>query len=242
MIPKIELLVRWERVLNFMRLKLSILTMFVFSAAALYAQDSETHLPVTLGVMVGVPITDMFSASNTTAFDNSIPNSPYTSATPRYELGVSGEIHLVKHLRLEVDGIWRRAGFATSGLYGLTGSDFYSTVRLNEWEVPALVKTNITLGHLRPFVEVGASLRHISGIQNDEFLPVLAYGITTNSTDALQNRNSFGGVAGFGITFKKGSVEISPEVRYTRWANESFEATGLRTNLDQGDALLGISF
>jgi hypothetical protein len=60
----------------------------------------------------------------------------------------------------------------------------------------------------------------------------------------LHNRNTFGGVAGFGLTFKRGPFELTPEARYTRWANQSFVGSlgSLRTNLDQGDVLLGISF
>jgi hypothetical protein len=70
----------------------------------------------------------------------------------------------------------------------------------------------------------------------------LAAPILDNDSPALHNRNSYGGVAGIGLTFKKGPFELTPEARYTRWANESFQTTGLRTNLDQGDVLLGISF
>jgi hypothetical protein len=63
-----------------------------------------------------------------------------------------------------------------------------------------------------------------------------------DNSGAIANRNSFGGVAGFGTTFKKGPFELTPEARYTRWANNSFAADGLRSNKDQGDVLLGISF
>jgi hypothetical protein len=113
---------------------------------------------------------------------------------------------------------------------------------MNVWEVPGLFKTNITLGHVRPFIDFGASLRHISTIRTDAFLLDMTLTIVDDNSPALHNRNSFGGVAGIGITFKRGPFELSPEVRYTRWANESFEVSGLRTNLDQGDFLLGISF
>jgi hypothetical protein len=98
------------------------------------------------------------------------------------------------------------------------------------------------MGHFRPFIDAGASLRHIAGLQQDTVIDGLPNGFVNNSVPGLVNRNSFGGVAGFGITFKKGPFELTPEARYTRWANESFSAMGLRTNLDQGDVLLGISF
>jgi hypothetical protein len=225
-----------------MRSKIAIAGLVLLGAMSLYAQDSESHMPVTLGFKVGMPITDMFSAGNVGYLNGSIPGSTYNAATPKYILGVSGEFHVYKRFRLEVDGLYKRTGFSTSGLYGSTGSNFYQSTGANVWEVPALLKTNITIGHVRPFVDFGASLRHISSIQNNQFLPGLPSGIILDNVDGLHNRNSYGGVAGIGITFKKGPFELSPEVRYTRWANESFQINGLRSNLDQGDFLLGISF
>lgn len=220
-----------------MRCKLSIITALLVGASSLFAQESQSHMPVSLGFLAGVPVTDMFSAGNTSLYGGNlqIANSPYDAAVPRYEFGVSGEIHLPMHLRLEVDGLYKRAGFSTS--------TFDTTTSANVWEVPALIKKDISLGHhIHPFVEVGASLRHISTVKSDEFLPGDVVPTLFDNSDALHNRNSYGGVAGFGVTFKRGPVAISPEVRYTRWANESFTAPGLRTNLDQGDVLIGFAF
>ena len=208
-------------------------------AASLSAQ--ETHAPVNFGFLVGVPVTDMFSASNTSLFGNAnqLPGN-YSAAVPRYELGLSGEFHLPYGLRFEVDGIAKRAAFASS--FGAApGTSVYNNTGFTEWEFPGLFKKNLSLGHFRPFVEAGASLRHISTIDARTY-GLSPAGSLSNNAGELLNRNSYGGVAGFGITFKKGPFELSPEARYTRWANQSFAATGLRTNLDQGDVLLGITF
>jgi hypothetical protein len=225
-----------------MRSKIAIAGLIFFGATSLFAQNTETVKPVDLGFKFGVPITDMFSANNVGYLNGSLPGSTYNAASPKYILGVTGEFHLYKRFRLEVDGLYKRAGFSTSGLYGSTGSNFYQNTGANIWEIPALLKTNIKVGHVRPFVDFGASLRHVSSIQNNEFLPGLVSGIILNNVDGLHNRNTYGGVAGIGIAFKRGPVTLSPEVRYTRWANESFQTNGLRTNLDQGDFLLGITF
>jgi hypothetical protein len=220
----------------------SAAALVAFGAISLCAQDTESHMPVTLGFKVGVPVTDMFSASNTTQFSNNTPNSPFTSAVPRYEFGVSGEFHLPKHLRFEVDGLFKRGGF-DSQLPWSAGGVAYRPTTFNQWEIPGLFKYNVAMGHFRPFIDFGASMRHISTITQRNAAAGLFLGpqYATNSI-ALHNRNSYGGVAGFGFTFKKGPFELSPEARYTRWANEAFEYTGFRTNLDQGDVLLGISF
>lgn len=225
-----------------MKFKFTIAALIAMGAASIYAQDSETHMPVMLGFKVGVPVTDMFSAGNTSEFNDGIPNSPFSSAVPRYEFGVSSEFHLPRNLRFEVDGLFKRGGFNSSLPFGPAGDLAYRPTVFNQWEIPGLFKFNVSMGHFRPFADVGASLRHISSITETTYAPgVLSPQIADNSI-ALHNRNSFGGVAGIGFTFKKGPFELSPEARYTRWANESFQANGFRTNLNQGDVLLGIGF
>ena len=215
----------------------------LMTAGVALGQTSE-HLPFTLGLKAGIPVTDMFSTSNTGDLftgSSGIPSN-YSSHTPRYIMGASAEFHMPYHLRFEVDGLYKRGGFNSSVPFG-TGLA-YTPTSLNWWEFPGLFKYNITMGHLRPFIDFGASLRHISSITETTYLPGNFQGVITNNSRDIHNRNSFGGVAGFGITFKKGPFELTPEVRYTRWANQAFVSNngGLRTNLDQGDVLLGIGF
>src|SRR5437016_6101903 len=98
--------------------KLTLLGVIVLGATSLQAQESK--LPVSLGFKVGIPVTDMFSAGNTTQFGNTIPGS-YSSAVPRYEFGVSGEFRLPMHLRFEIDGLFKRRGFDSALPFGSTG-------------------------------------------------------------------------------------------------------------------------
>jgi hypothetical protein len=221
--------------------KVVFLGLIVLGAASLHAQESK--MPVTLGFKIGVPVTNMFSAGNTTQFGNSIPGS-YTSAVPRYEFGVSGEFQLPKNLRFEIDGLFKRGGFDSALPFGSTGSLAYRPTTFNNWEIPGLFKYNLTMGHFRPFIDFGASLRHISTISQTTYAAGFAFPQISDNAIELHNRNTFGGVAGFGFTFKRGPFELTPEARYTRWANQLFVGSlgSLRTNLDQGDVLLGISF
>jgi hypothetical protein len=220
-----------------MRKGVKLLLILSGAAASLYAQES--YIP-TLGFKVGVPITDMFSARNTSEFNDTLNGSPFTSAVPRYEFGVSAEFHIFNNLDFEVDGIYKRGGF--NSYLPVDGVSAYRPTTFNNWEIPGLFKYNLSIGHLRPFVDVGASLRHISTISQWTDAPGLVSPGFTDNSIALRNRNSYGGVAGIGITFKEGPLRLSPEVRYTRWANEAFEYPGLKTNLDQADFLLGIAF
>ena len=98
---------------------------------------------MTLGFKVGIPVTGMFSASNTDFFNNTIPGSSYTSSVPRYTFGLTGEFRLPRQLRLEVDGLYKRAGFANSSTFAGTSDLFYQSTGLNVWEVPVLIKKNI---------------------------------------------------------------------------------------------------
>lgn len=228
--------------------KTSYLVVLSLMTAGLTLGQSSEHMPVTLGLKVGIPITDMFSTSNTgglsagSSSPAGIPGSNYSSHTPRYILGASGEFHMPFHLRFEVDALYKRGGYNNS--IPVTGGTAYLPTSLNWWEIPGVFKYNIAMGHFRPFIDFGASLRHISTITQTAFIPGNFQGTIANNSGDLHNRNSFGGVAGFGITFKKGPFELTPEARYTRWANQAFASNNgaLRTNLDQGDILLGISF
>ena len=217
-----------------MRLKLALALLLAGSGSAVFAQES--NFPVTLGVKVGIPVTDMFSAGNTSEFGDALKGSNYSAGVPRYEFGVSGEIHLTHGIRFELDGLYKRGGFE-----GYFPGSFSERTTFNQIEVPGVFKKNLALGHYRPFVEVGASYRRVDTVAQTTYGLSLSPTLNDGARE-FQNRNSFGGVAGIGFTFKKGPFELSPEARYTRWANQSFAGDGLRTNLNQGDVLLGISF
>jgi hypothetical protein len=64
----------------------------LIGALSLQAQDSESLRP-DLGFKVGIPVADMFN-----------PGTGFSSHTPRYTFGVTGEFHLPKNLRFEIDG------------------------------------------------------------------------------------------------------------------------------------------
>jgi hypothetical protein len=225
--------------------KSSLLALSLVTAGLALGQSAE-HTPFTLGLKVGIPVTDMFSTSNTgglgTGSSTGLAGSNYSSHTPRYILGASAEFHIPLHLRFEVDALYKRGGFNSS--IPLNGGLAYRPTSLNWWEFPGMFKYNISMGHFRPFIDFGATLRHISTITETTFAPGNFQGVIRNNSADIHNRNSVGGVAGIGITFKKGPFELTPEARYTRWSNQAFSTNNgnIRTNLDQGDILLGISF
>jgi hypothetical protein len=118
----------------------------------------------------------------------------------------------------------------------------------NSWEFPLLVKWAFLPGPIRPFVDAGASFRHITGV--DQFRQtLLVIGGQTNSSTSnpaeLNKSTDAGFVFGGGLEFKLGKLRITPELRYTRWGGEVFRDPVnalLQTNRNQGDFLLGITF
>lgn len=221
----------------------NLLGIALLGAAALHAEDiGQGHWPVTLSLIGGTQLTDSFSANNTNGLISAAhySGSSYSPHTPRWEVGAGAEFRLPFHnIRFEVDGIAKRLGYDSTTSMGANLVSHPTTA--TQWEIPGMFKFNFSLGHYRPFALVGASYRHISTISRYN-IPFGAGPVATDNAPELVNRNSFGGVAGVGITFKEGPFELSPQVRYTRWANQSFSGYGFRTNLDQADALLSIGF
>jgi hypothetical protein len=202
--------------------------------APLFAQ------PVSFGVEGGVPITD--------AFDTFRGNTAsYATNTHRYVVGPAFQIHLPLRLTAEVDALYKRLGYQYNAFTPTTRT-FAATVA-NSWEFPILVKWEITPGPIRPFVDVGLSFRHISGVK--EIRQIVntttgAIGVTTNTDPReFHKATDEGFVFGAGVALKLGPVRIGPELRYTRWGSENFEdpvGSLLHTNKNQGDFLIGILF
>ncbi|MEO7144755.1 MAG: outer membrane beta-barrel protein, partial [Bryobacteraceae bacterium] len=186
-----------------------------------------------------VPITD---ALNSATGDR----TSYFTNTKRYSIGPTAEVRLPLGFSFEVDALYRRLGFD----YSQFGVDTYATSRTvaNSWQFPLLLKWGLSVGPVKPFVDAGASIEHLIGINQVRQLHVIPSIITTTSTGnpaELDNSTRAGFTFGGGVEFKAGPIRISPELRYTRWNSDSFRdpiGALLKTNLNQGDFLLGISF
>jgi opacity protein-like surface antigen len=194
----------------------------------------QAESPVSIGVKAGVPITDFFQ----TIRGN---DGNYFTNTKRYLVGGTVEFHLPARFSVEVDGLYKRVGYEYD--QSITANRITSRTVANSWEFPALLKWEILPGPVRPFIDAGASFRHISGIK--QIRNTAGTVIELNNAVEFNKRNDIGFVAGFGVAFKAGPVRISPEFRYVRWGSENFRdplTSLLRTNRNQGDFLLGFTF
>ncbi len=194
--------------------------------------------PVSIGVKAGVPLTDFVDVAKG-------DHSAYFTNTKRYTLGPTIEFHLPARISLEIDALYKRFGFdgqtvspAGSILTGTSG---------NSWEFPALIKFEVVPGPVRPFVDAGASVRHITGIK--QVRQVISAGtfssVELNNPPEFNKATDIGFTFGAGIALKLGRVRISPELRYTRWGGENLRDpvnSLLHTHRNQGDVLIGFTF
>lgn len=214
-----------------MRKSLILIVGCVVVSSMLYGQD-EDGKKVSIGVKAGVPITDAFET-----FQGN--DAHYFTNTKRYLIGPTIEFHLPYRLSIEVDGLYKRVGYE----YQQLPEGVAARTVANSWEIPGLLKWEILPGGFRPFVLTGASLRHITGI--NELREVAGTVVELENAPEFNKRNDVGFVFGGGVAFKMGPVRISPEFRYVRWGSEAFRDpvnSLLRTNRNQGDFLLGFTF
>lgn len=162
---------------------------------------------VSLGVVGGVRGTD------------DITNAA-TSESKRYIAGPTFEVGLPLGFAVEADALYSREGYSVG--YGNFAYTSVQQERANAWTFPLLLKYRIRLPLIKPFVEVGYSPRTINGtIHSDNTSTDFTTGQSTSgSTSSATNwKISQGLVAGGGVQFNTGKLQLSPEVRYTRWNN-----------------------
>lgn len=194
--------------------------------------------PVSIGVKAGVPLTDFVDAAKGN-------QSSYFTNTKRYTVGGTIELHLPARFSIEIDALYKRFGF--DGQSVSTGSTTLTGTRGNSWEFPLLVKFEMVPGPVRPFVDAGASIRHLTGIR--QVRQVISAGtfssVEVSDPPEFNKATDLGLTFGAGIALKLGRVRFSPELRYTRWGGENLRDPVnalLHTHRNQGDFLLGFTF
>lgn len=207
------------------------LTLLVFAAVVTAAAQ-----PVSIGVKGGVPITD--------AFDTFRGNqAAYATNTHRYVVGPTVQFNLPLRFSIEVDALYRRLGFDYNQFAG-PGSPTITTTTANSWEFPVLGKWAVLPGPVRPFIDFGANFRHITGVDQIRSTAT-AVGVDVGTVPEFHKASDIGATFGAGIEFKAGWLRVTPEFRYTRWGSENFDdpiGALLRTNKNQGDFMLGLTF
>jgi opacity protein-like surface antigen len=208
--------------------------LFLFIPSALLAQ------PLSFGIKAGVPMTDFLDTVSGS-------RTSITTTTNRYIVGPTLELRLPAGFGVEVDALYRH--FRYDSVSSLV--DAVSTLNTSggAWEFPLLLKKRLFHGPIRPFVDAGISFNKIAGLSQTVQTVVFPNRTTTatNSSPAeLKDSSSSGFTMGGGVEIKALLLRVTPEIRYTRWSTQHFNATifngSLSSNLNQAEFLLGFTF
>jgi hypothetical protein len=167
--------------------------------------------PVGAGLKVGALLTDAFSVG-------SFNPLRYISDTHRYVIGPFVDFRLPGRFGVEVDALYR--SFEYSSTQGSVSAGF--------WEFPVLAKYKLLGGPVKPYIEGGLVLSHLS----------------VKDVIELNHRSNYGITLGAGFEIHALFLRITPEIRYEGFVFRQFDSPGdvLRSNRNQALFMVGVSF
>jgi hypothetical protein len=177
---------------------------------------------LSVGVLGGAPFTDVVHNGNVNSVTSIVNSSNFT-------IGPSVQLNLPLGLRVEVDALYRPYGFKL----GVSSSpnSIATSVSASQWRFPLMLQYRFNFPIVKPFLEVGPSFEHLSGISS------IASSIT--GPGRLLHSSDAGIVLGGGVDVKIPLVRLSGELRYTRQTVSNFSDI---SNLNQAEVLFGIHF
>ncbi len=185
----------------------------------LLAAASAAGQTFSLGVVGGVPVSPESQQDSSTHF----------FAKP-YAVGPIVEVGIRWGISVQASGLYER--FHIDQAQGLTvgrgsGSiDFghqYS-VGANAWQFPLLLRYTRGRGRVAPFVDAGATLRHLGeftgkGTQVDFYLQSHPAEFRVSSGRDLDAAIT----AGAGVRWRAGMFDIEPELRFLHWTSPYYQ-------------------
>jgi len=166
--------------------------------------------PFGAGIKIGAPITDAISIVNGASPDTSISNDHYI-------VGPYGEVRLPSGFSIEIDALYRSFSSTVRGSSVVSGGT---------WEFPVLAKKKLFKGPVRPYIEGGLVLSHLTG-----------------SDLNVAHASNYGITLGAGIEIHALVLRISPEVRYDGFFFNTFSSNSfVQSNRNQVLVMVGIGF
>ena len=181
--------------------------------------------PISVGFVGGSSLTEGFEASTIPASASGFsPSYTFYSTAKGYVVGASVEVRLPFHLVIEADALYRPLSYAYTATYPGGGAPFTGPSQaVLTWEVPLLWKYRFSNKKVNPFIEAGPSFR-ASG--------------NPNGTAPSNSGISVGG----GVEIRALFLRVALEIRYTRWAADQPVPPWAKTNPNQVEFLVGVSF
>jgi hypothetical protein len=190
--------------------------LLICGAATLFGQTVE------YGVLGGGSLTDAFHSQTVPTGSATLPFDRFYSSSKDWILGASVQFRVTRFLSFEVNGLYRKLHFVTAGVEPGGSLNSVSPSPVITWEFPVLAKYRFQWRGVHPFLEGGPSFRTAGNL---------------NGT----NPSHYGGTAGVGFDLRVGALNISPALRYTRWAADSSRSAQPNSNPNQLEFLVGVS-
>jgi hypothetical protein len=163
------------------------------------------------GLKAGAPLTDVTGTPASNG-TNTVANLP-----SHWTVGPMIELDLPLGLGVEFDALYRRVGYHR--YFPEPQADFNGGL----WDFPLLAKYKFPGHTVRPYVGLGWTYRRLSDLLNSF------------------SSGSNGFVLAGGVRVDARLLKISPEFRYTHWANKSAIDT-FQTKSNQAEILVGFTF
>lgn len=190
-----------------------------------------------IGVKGGVPFTD--AVNTATNADLS-----YITSNKHWTLGPEVDLNLPFGLGVEVDALYRRVDYESTG--SVAQQLLHNATTANAWDFPLLLKWRFAPGPIKPYVSVGPTFSGLTNLnQVSTFFTNGAEQTTkTSSPVELQRRFDTGFTLSGGLQLGAAGIRLSPEIRYTHWGWDTLrDVSGLlKTNRNQVDFLVGLTF
>ncbi len=198
-------------------------------AAALLSSLASAQL-ISAGITGGVPVSP-HSKDYGPGCTNPGPLScgPNDLIVKPYTVGATVDVNLPRGISVEVGFLYER--FHKDFTMGLTaphggpvnfGQQYGASA--DAWLFPLLLKYNFGKRRITPFVDAGATLRHLGafdgrGVQLDFFNQPQPTSIHIDSVHDLDVAIT----AGVGLRWRMSVIDIAPEIRFLHWTEENYQ-------------------
>ncbi len=199
---------------------------------------------ISVGVTGGVPVSPHSQDYGPGGCDTIAPIcGPNDFFVKPYAIGPTVDINLSRGVSAEVGFLYER--FHKDLSQGLTaphggpvnfGLQYGASA--GAWLVPLLLKYNFGRHRITPFVDAGATLRHLGpfdgqGVQLDFLFRPQPISVHFDSGRDLDVAIA----AGAGLRWRLSVIDIAPEIRFLHWSSENFQPAR-----NQGMLMLGLTF
>jgi len=217
-----------------------------------------------IGATLSVLPLDMIHGGSSTVDTSSSVTTDYSSsnASTRFGYGITAQAAITDHIAVAVGAYLRHMGYTldttvnttTPVVEGgtvvntITSTSTHEDTRSHVFDVPFVVRYYRKDRHTRGprwFAELGGSWRDVTHIRS-------SYGATDASGNSTcctfgaatpAHKSAIGYVAGAGLQFiDPVGIRVVPEVRYTRWRNEIFDANTVRTAANQLEVCFTLAY